>query len=134
MNEKRMKFGDFIRKKRLADPRELSMKDVAEHLGVALSYISMVENRYKRPFDGERLQKLAEFLNLSEEDTATMYDLASHENGEIPYDIEETLMYEEVGALARYALRQSKKGVFKEEDWKTFIRETEAKKKEEQQE
>ena len=132
MNDKRMRFGDFIRKKRLADPRELSMNDVAEHLGVSQSYISMVENRYKRPFDGEMLEKLAKFLNFTEEEKALMYDLASRENGEVPYDLEETFMYEEVGDLARYALRQSKKGVFKEEDWKTFIRETEAKKKQQE--
>ena len=129
MNEKRIRFGDYIRKKRLADPRELSMKDVAEHLGISQSYVSMVENRYKRPFDGETLEKLADFLNLNDEEKALMYDIASRETSEVPYDLEETLMYEEVGDLARYALRQSKKGIFKEEDWKTFIRETEAKKK-----
>ena len=129
MNEKRIRFGDYIRKKRLADPRELSMKDVAEHLGISQSYVSMVENRYKRPFDGETLEKLADFLNLNYEEKALMYDIASRETSEVPYDLEETLMYEEVGDLARYALRQSKKGIFKEEDWKTFIRETEAKKK-----
>ena len=134
MQEKYMRFGDYIRRKRLADSRELTMKDVADHLGISQSYVSMVENRYKRPFDGETMQKLAEFLNLSEEDTALMFDIASRENHEVPYDIEETLMYEEVGDMARYALRQSKKGVFKEEDWKTFIRETEAKKKQQQQE
>ena len=134
MNEKRMRFGDFIRKKRLADPRELSMKDVADHLGISQSYVSMVENRYKRPFDGETLEKLAEFLNMTDEEKASMFDIASRENHEVPFDIEETLMYEEVGDLARYALRQSKKGVFKEEDWKKFIRETEAEKKKEQQE
>ena len=129
MNDKRIRFGDFIRKKRLADPRELTMKDVAEHLGISQSYVSMVENRYKRPFDGETLERLADFLNFTEEDRALMFDIASRENHEVPYDIEETLMYEEVGDMARYALRQSKKGVFQEEDWKTFIRETEAKKK-----
>jgi len=133
MNDKRIRFGDFIRKKRLADPRELSMNDVAEHLGVSQAFVSMVENRYKRPFNVEMLEKLADFLNFTDEDRALMYDLASRENGEVPYDIEETLMYDEVGELARYALRQSKKGVFKEEDWKTFIRETEAKKKKQQE-
>ena len=132
MNEKRIRFGDYIRKKRLADPREISMKDVAEHLGISQSYVSMVENRYKRPFDGETLEKLADFLNLTDEEKALMYDIASRETSEVPYDLEETLMYEEVGDLARYALRQSKKGIFKEEDWKTFIRETEAKKKQQE--
>jgi Helix-turn-helix. len=132
MNEKRIRFGDYIRKKRLADPREISMKDVAEHLGISQSYVSMVENRYKRPFDGETLERLADFLNLNDEEKALMYDIASRETSEVPYDLEETLMYEEVGDLARYALRQSKKGIFKEEDWKTFIRETEAKKKQQE--
>jgi hypothetical protein len=37
-------------------------------------------------------------------------------------------MYEEIGDLARYALRQSKAGFIKEEDWKIFIRMMEAKK------
>ena len=134
MNEKYMTFGDYIRKKRQADPRELTMLDVAKHLGLSVSYMSDVENRRKRAFDGETLERLAEFLNLTEEETARMFDLAGRENRDVPYDIEDTLMYEEVGELARYALRQSKKGVFKEEDWKTFIRETEKKNKEQQSE
>ena len=131
MKDKHMRFGDYIRKKRLADPRSLSQQDVADHLGVSLQFVSMVENRYKRPFDGEKLEKLAEFLNMTEEETATMYDIASRENGEVPHDLEETLMYEDVGDLARYALRQSKKGFIKEEDWKTFIRQAEEKRRQE---
>ena len=132
MKEKHMRFGDFIRKKRLADPRELTMQDVADHLGFTIQYISAVENRYKRPFDGEKLEMLAEFLNLSEEDSATMFDLASRENRDVPHDIEDTLMYEDVGDLIRYAARQSKAGFIKEEDWKTFIRQMEEKKKDQQ--
>lgn len=131
MKDKHMRFGDYIRKKRLADPRSLSQQDIADHLGVSLQFVSMVENRYKRPFDGEKLEKLAEFLNMTEEETATMYDIASRENGEVPHDLEETLMYEDVGDLARYALRQSKKGFIKEEDWKTFIRQAEEKRRQE---
>ena len=128
MKEKNMRFGNYIKKKRLADPRELTMQDIAKHLGISVSYVSAIENRHKPPFDGDRLEKLAEFLNLSDEETALMFDLASRENHEVPYDIEDTLMYDEVGDLARYALRQSKAGFIKEEDWKTFIRQMEEKK------
>ena len=128
MKEKHMHFGDYIRKKRLSDPRELTMSDIAKHLGISVSYVSAVENRNKRAFDGEMLKKLADFLNLTEDETALMFDLAGRENHDVPYDIEDTLMYEEVGELARYALRQSKKGFIKEEDWKTFIRQMEEKK------
>jgi len=128
MKEQNMRFGDYIRKKRLADPRELTMQNVADHLDISLSYMGAIENRRKPPFNGDKLEQLAEFLRLSEEETALMFDLAGRETREVPYDIEDTLMYEEVGTLARYALRQSKAGFIKEDDWKTFIREMEAKK------
>ena len=128
MKDKHMRFGDYIRKKRLADSRELTMQDVADHLGISLSYMSMVENKHKRPFDGETLELLAEFLRLTEEETALMYDLAGREHRGVPYDIEDTLMYEDVGDLIRYAARQSKAGFIQEEDWKTFIRQMEEKK------
>ena len=128
MKDKHMRFGDYIRKKRLADSRELTQQDVADHLGISLSYMSAIENRRKPPFAGDKLEELARYLNFSEEETALMYDLASRESREVPYDIEDTLMYEEVGDLIRYATRQSKAGFIQEEDWKTFIREMEAKK------
>ena len=128
MREKYMRFGDYIRQKRLDDPRELTMHDVAVYLGISTSYMSEVENRRKKPFDRKRLAKLAEFLNLTEEEKATMYDIASRDNRGVPYDIEDTLMYEEVGDLARFALRQSKAGFITEEDWKLFIRQMEEKK------
>ena len=128
MKEQNMRFGDYIRRKRLTDPRELTLQNVADYLGISLSYISAIENKRKPPFDGDKLEQLGKFLKLSEADTAMMYDLAGRETREVPYDIEDTLMYEEVGTLARYALRQSKAGFIKEDDWKTFIREMEAKK------
>ena len=133
IKEKNMRFGDYIRKKRLEDPRELTQQDVADYLGVSLSYMSAVENRHKRPFDGGKLETLAKYLKLSENETALMFDLASRENREVPYDIEDTLMYDGIGELARYALRQSKAGFIKEADWKTFIRQMEAKKLEQGQ-
>jgi transcriptional regulator with XRE-family HTH domain len=116
----------IYQKKRLADPRELSMKDIGDHLGFTQQYISLIENCNKRPFDGELLEKLAAFLNLTEEETALMFDLASRENHGVPYDIADTFMHEEVGDLIRYATRQTKAGFIKEEDWKTFIRQKEA--------
>jgi len=133
MKEKYLRFGQYIRKKRLADSRELTMKDVGDHLGFTQQYMSMIENGNKRPFDGEVLEKLAAFLNLTGEETALMFDLASRENRDVPYDIADTLMHEEVGDLIRYATRQTKAGFIKEEDWKTFIRQKEAEKNQAQE-
>ena len=123
-----MYFGEYIRKKRLSDSRELTMQDIADHLGISLSYMSAIENRRKPPFDGDKLESLAKFLQLSEYETALMFDLAGRETREVPYDIQDTFMYDEVGDLARYALRQSKAGFIKEADWKAFIRQAEEKK------
>jgi len=128
MNEKRMRFGDFIKKKRMSDPRELTLSDMAKELGISVSFLSDIENRRRHPFDSEKMEIFVQFLGLTEEEAARMYDLASYENGEVPWDIEDTLMYEEVGTLARFALRQTKAGNATEEDWKRFIREIEANK------
>jgi hypothetical protein len=40
MWEKNMRFGDFIKQKRLNDPRELTLKDMSERLGISLSFLS----------------------------------------------------------------------------------------------
>ncbi len=129
MEQRYMRFGDFIRERRLNDSRELTVMDVASHLGVSRSYLSEVENNRKRPLDYKKLQQLAEFLRMTENDTAVMYDLASQDNGAVPYDIADTFMYGEVGKFARVALRRSKAGFITEDDWKTFIRQAEERQK-----
>lgn len=129
MQEKNMRFGDFIKRKRMNDPREITQSDIAKALGISLSLLSEIENRRRRPFDSDKIEKFVEFLGLTEEDKARLFDLASRESREIPSDIEDIFMYERVGELARFALRQSKAGNITEEDWKRFIRESEANKK-----
>jgi transcriptional regulator with XRE-family HTH domain len=129
MKEKHMRFGRYIRSKRLANPRELRQLDVANHLGISLTYYSQIEVGTKKPLEGGKLERLAKFLELTDEETALMYDLAGRETREVPYDIEDTLMHEDVGDLIRYATRRSRDGFIKEEDWKTFIRQMEAEKR-----
>ena len=128
MQVRRIRFGDFIKKKRMKDPRELTLSDMAKRLGISVSFLSDIENRRRRPFDPEKIEIFAEYMSLSETDKALMYDLASHENHEIPSDIEDILMYDDIGDMARFALRQSKAGNAAEADWKRFIREIEANK------
>jgi transcriptional regulator with XRE-family HTH domain len=128
LREQFMRFGDFIKHKRLSDPRELTLKDMSERLGISLSFLSDIENNRRKPFDKDKIEMFAQVLNLSDEDKAKMYDLAARDRREIPSDIEDIMMYSEIGDMARLALRQSKAGVIDEEDWKTFIRDMEKKK------
>lgn len=128
MRKENMRFGDFIKQKRLNDPRELTLKDVSERLGISLSFLSDVENNRRKSFDKDKIEKFAEEFSLSKEDRATMYDLAARDRREVPSDIENIMMYDEIGDMARFALRQSNAGLIDEEDWKKFIREMEKKK------
>ena len=121
MQEKNMRYGQFLRSKRISDSRELTLKDVAEELGVSFSFVSDVEQGRRKPYDEEKTQKLIRFLNFSEEDVALMYDLAARENSRIPRDLDDIMMYSEAGEMARYALRMTKKGAVSDDDWRRFI-------------
>ncbi len=121
MKDHYIRFGEFIKKKRLEDPRELTMQDIATHLGVSLNYISEVEKSRRPPLIPRKLESLAEFLKLSDEDKARMYDLAGRESQGLPHDIKDTFLYEPAGEFARVALRRSQAGFITEEDWKKFI-------------
>ena len=122
MREKNMRYGQFLRSKRVSDGRELTLKDIAEELGVSVSFVSDVEQGRRKPYDEAKTQKLIEFLKFSEDEVALMYDLAAKENSKIPRDLDDIMMYTEAGEMARFALRMTKKGVINDDDWKQFIR------------
>ena len=122
MREKNMRYGQFLKSKRVSDGRELTLKDIAEELGVSVSFVSDVEQGRRKPYDEAKTQKLIEFLKLSEDDVALMYDLAAKENSKIPRDLDDIMMYTEAGEMARFALRMTKKGIINDDDWKQFIR------------
>ena len=122
MRERRERFGDFIRRIRLSDPREPTQSDVAKAIGISsVGFLSEVETRQRSPFKPDKIEKFAQFFNLSEDEKAYMYDLASYDKDKIPHDIEELLKYEKMGELALLALRQSKAGNATEEDWEDFL-------------
>lgn len=122
-----MRFGDFIKSKRQKDPRELTLKDVAAALGMSLSMLSDIEQGRRKAFDDDKIVKFCDYLNLDTKDLAFMRDLAAKDKGEIPADLEDTMMYSEIGDMARHALRLANAGVGDEEDWKQFIRQLEKK-------
>lgn len=130
MKAENMRFGEFIKSKRLADDRDLTLKDVAKALGISVSMLSDIEQGRRKPFDQEKLERFCDFLGVGDEERALLYDLSAKETRKIPDDIEDTMMYTTSGAYARRALRLTNSGVIGEEDWKRFIRE---KMKEEQE-
>lgn len=127
MKDENMRFGAYIKSKRLKDERELTLKDMSKVLGLSLSLLSDIEQGRRKPFGRDKIEKFCEYLQLSDADKALMYDLAARETGDIPSDLDDIMMHSEVGNMARMALRMTNAGVADEEDWKQFIREIEKK-------
>ena len=126
-------FGRFIREKRL-DAGHVMLKDIGYAVGVSLSYLSDIEHDRRNPGEGFDYEALAKLLRLTEDEKAHMYDLAGKCRKTVPEDIEEVMMNTESGNMARMALRMTKAGIAKEDDWKEFIRQLERKKLAEQKE
>ena len=126
---KNMRFGDYIKSLRQHDPRELTLKEVSTALEMSLSMLSDIEQNRRKPFDDDKIVRFCEFLNLGETELSTLRDLSAKDKGEIPADIEDTMMYSEIGDMARHALRLANAGYGDEEDWKQFIRQLEEKKR-----
>jgi len=122
VKEKYIRFGDYIKKKRQEHPDELTLKEVSKMLGISLSFLSDIENNRRKPFDKDKIELFAEKMGIDSDEKAKMYDLAARDRGEVPSDIEEIMMYEEIGDMARVALRRSKEGKISKEDWEKFLR------------
>ena len=77
MNQNYRTFGEYIKAKRLNDPRELTLKDVSQKLGMSLSMLSDIEQGRRKAFDDERILKYCEYLKLDANDLSLMRDLAA---------------------------------------------------------
>lgn len=130
MKEENMTFAQFIRKKRLESPEDLTLKGVADKLGISLTMYSDIEKGRRVPSDTFDYETLADLFHLDARGKALLYDLAAKRKRTVPSDIEDVMMYTESGNLARLALRMTNEGTANEEDWKRFIRELENKRRE----
>ncbi|MDY2595664.1 MAG: helix-turn-helix transcriptional regulator, partial [Oliverpabstia sp.] len=94
-------FGKFIETKRKALNKTL--RGLAADLDIAPAYMSDIEKGHRYPPDKDKLEKMAELLNLSEEEKNKMFDLAAGEkDNSVSPDLPEYIMGTE---KARVALR-----------------------------
>lgn len=106
------KLGKFINAKR--QEHNTSLRTLALTIGISSTYLSDIENGRRSRLSNEYLLKLADALNLNDEDRAKLFDLASEKNDTIPLDISKFIKdNEEVLAF----LRQASKG-----DYEEFLR------------
>ena len=76
------RFGEALRRARREAGKRLS--DIANLLGVSVVYVSDVERGNRRPFNNDRILRVARLLQT---DAASLIAAADQERGVIEYDI-----------------------------------------------
>ena len=120
MNNHELTFGNFISQKR-KDLR-ITLKDMADRLNISSPYLSDVEKGKRDSFDLERLNQIAKILNLDEEESSIMMDLAGKQRNTVAPDLLEYILKTKGVSVA---LRKARDLDVKEEEWIKFIEEIE---------
>mgnify|MGYP006373964277 FL=1 len=120
------KFGKFVRKKR--EEKKINLRKLAEILEIAPAYMSDMEKARRYPRDKEKLAKIAEALELTEDEANTMYDYAAlAKDNSVSPDLPEYIMETD---NVRVALRKARDLGMGDKDWMDVIKMLEEKEKE----
>lgn len=110
-------FGKFIEKKR--KEKSITLRGLASMLSIAPAYMSDIEKGHRYPPDKEKLEAMAEILELSEEEKNNMYDLAAGEKeNTVSLDLSEYIMKND---KVRVALRMARDNNLGNETWQKMI-------------
>jgi transcriptional regulator with XRE-family HTH domain len=112
---KREIFGAFLKAKR--NEKEITVRAMADMVGVAVGYYCDIESGRRSPIDLEFLGKIIGALRLTDDDKETFYDLAGKARSIAPPDL---TGYINENKVARIALRVAKEKA-SDEDWQWFI-------------
>lgn len=110
-------FGEFIKEKR--KERMLSQRELAALIGVSPVYVSYFESAKRNAPRHDRLIKIAEVLNLDEQEKQKLLFLAAQQKyyQSIP---DEIAGYIQDNDYAKDALRLAKECQITDDDWRFF--------------
>lgn len=109
-------FGEFLTSKR--EEKDFTLRELARKLGVSAPFLSDVEKNRTAPFTKERLDRVAEVLNLTADEKTTMYDLVGKQKNTIAPDLPEYIMTRDYVAVALRTARDLDAG---EAEWLKFV-------------
>ena len=109
-------FGQYLTEKR--EERGLSLRKMAQELGVSATYLSGVEKSKYAPLIAERLENASAILELTSSEKDEMYDLAGQQRDTIAPDLTE---YIKNHAYIGLAIRTSRETDAGEDEWLEFI-------------
>ena len=116
MNKQYENFGEFVQEKR--EEKQITLRKFADAIGFSAPFWSDVEKGRRNPPEIDKLQLIARTLNLSDEENATMLDLAGKKRNSVAPDLPDYIM--ERGYVAA-ALRTARDLDAGEKEWNDFI-------------
>lgn len=111
-------FGDFISRKRIE--KKITIRKMADMLGVSAPFLTDVEKDRRNPFDIEKLNQLAHILELTKEEKDEMLNLAGKKRKTVAPDLPEYIMQRDYVSAALRTARDLDAG---EEEWQRFVEE-----------
>lgn len=119
-------FGKFIEQKRKT--LGITLRGMAADLDIAPAFMSDIEKGHRYPPNRDKLYEMARLLQLNEDDTNTMFDLAAGEkDNTVSPDLPEYIMGND---KARAALRMARDNNVSETTWQKVIEMLEQEEKE----
>ncbi len=112
-----MTFGEFIKEKRTE--KGINLRKLAELVNIAPAYLSDIEKGKRNSPSAEKMAKIADVLELSDEEIITMNDLAANDRpNNVASDISEYVTNHE---SVRVALRKARELNLSNQDWLKII-------------
>ena len=111
-------FGDFISRKRIE--KKITIRKMADMLGVSAPFLTDVEKDRRNPFDIEKLNQLAHILELTKEEKDEMLNLGGKKRNAVAPDLPEYIMQRDYVSAALRTARDLDAG---EEEWQRFVEE-----------
>lgn len=111
------RFGKFVRERREA--KQINLRKLAQILDIAPAYMSDIEKSRRYPPDREKIEIIANTLELTEEEKNYLFDVAALAKANtVSPDLPEYIMENE---LVRVALRRARDLDAGQEEWKKII-------------
>lgn len=109
-------FAEFLADKRRE--KGISVRKFASAIGCVPGFVTNLEKDNCYPPKFEKLEKIAETLQLSDEERHLMYDLGGKKRDDVPADLPPYLI---PNKLAAEGIRAARDVEANEEDWAEFI-------------
>lgn len=110
-------FGEYIAKKRTE--KGITLRKMAEMLDCSAPFLSDVERDRRNPFEMDKLELLSRILGLTQDEKATMLDLAGKKRNSVAPDLPEYIMQRDYVSAALRTARDLDAG---EKEWMEFVK------------